>query len=119
MKWQFAAALAAGVLELSAGCNAERKKECDQLISALAPLDDEAPTSASIARVRSAIEAQTFEDQPLHEYAGTLKSTLEVLWSTLAVKEAPSPPDGTDDVVKAKIKEAEAARDDVTHYCSE
>jgi|HubBroStandDraft_2_1064218.scaffolds.fasta_scaffold301194_2 hypothetical protein len=119
MKWQFAAALVAGILELSTACNAERKKECDQLISALAPLDDEAPTSASIARLRSAIDAQTLEDQPLHEYASTLKSTLEVLWSTLAVKEAPSPPDGTDDVVKAKIKQAKAARDDVTHYCSE
>jgi|GEM_PF-1888962 hypothetical protein len=119
MKRQFAVALGAGVLAICAACNTERKKECDQLISALAPLDDEPLTSASLARLRSAIDAQTLDDQPLHEYASTLKSTLEVLWSTLAVKEEPSPPDGTDDVVKAKIKQAKAARDDVTHYCSE
>jgi hypothetical protein len=119
MKWQFAVALGAGILTICTACNTERKKECVQLISVLAPLEDEAPTSASIARLRSAIDAQRLDDEPLHEYAGTLKSTLEVLSGTLAVKEAPSPPDGTDDVLKAKIKQAKAARDDVTHYCSE
>jgi hypothetical protein len=119
MKWQFAVALGAGILAIGTACNTERKKECDELISVLTPLDDEAPTSASIARLRSAIDAQKLDDEPLHEYAGTLKSTLEVLWSTLAVKEAPSPPDGTDDVLKAKIKQAKAARDDIAHYCSE
>jgi hypothetical protein len=55
----------------------------------------------------------------LREYARTTRSTLEVLASTLALKEGPSPPDGTDDVVKEKLKEARAAHADVVHYCAE
>jgi hypothetical protein len=119
MKWQFAAALAGGIFGLFTACNTESKKECTALTSTLAPLDEAAPSSASIGRLRAAIEAQTLDDQPLHEYASTLKKTLEVLSSTLALKEAPTPPDGTDDVVKAKLKEARAARDDVAHYCTQ
>jgi hypothetical protein len=119
MKWQFAAALLAAILGLSSGCNTERKKECTQLASVLATLDETTPSRASIGRLKAAIEAQPLDDEPLHEYANTLKTTLEVLSNTLAVKEAPSPPDGTDDVVKAKLKEANAVRNDVAHYCAE
>jgi hypothetical protein len=116
MRWQFAAALTCGILGLFTACNAERKKECDELASTLTPLDDPTPTSASIGRLRAAIDAQTPGERPLHEYANTLKATLEVLSGTLALKEGPAPPDGTDDVVKAKLKEARTVRDDVTHY---
>jgi hypothetical protein len=119
MKGQFPAALSAAILVLSSACVTERKKECMQLASVLAPLDEAAPSHASLNRLKAAIEAQPLDDEPLHEYANTLKATLEVLSNTLALEEAPSPPDGTDDVVKAKLKEAKAVRDDVTHYCAE
>jgi hypothetical protein len=119
MKGQFAAAISAAILGLSSACNTERKKECTQLASVLAPLDDVVPSHASIRRLKAAVEAQPLDDEPLHEYANTLKATLDVLSNTLAVKEAPSPPDGTDDVVKAKLREAKAVRGDVTHYCAE
>jgi hypothetical protein len=119
MKREFAAALACGILELSTACDTERKKECGQLIPTLAPLDDASPSAASIDRLRAALDAQALADQPLHEYASTLKASLLVLSGTLALREAPTPPDGTDDVVKEKMKEARAARDDVSHYCAE
>ena len=119
MKGQLAAALTAAILWLLTACNTERKKECTQLASLLAPLDEAAPSRASIGRLKAGNEAQPLDDEPLHEYANTLKATLEVLSNTLALKEAPSPPDGTDDVIKAKLKEAKAVRDDVAHYCAD
>ncbi len=119
MNGRFPAALTAAILVVLNACDTERKKECTQLTSVLTPLDDAAPTSASVGRLRAAIDAQTLADEPLHEYAGTLNRTLGILASTLALKEGASPPDGTDDVVQTNLKQARAARDDVTHYCAE
>ncbi len=119
MKWPLAAALAVGVLGVLSACDTERKKECDQLTPALKPLDDPKPSSDAIGRLRGALEALALEDQPLREYVRTTKGILVVLSSTLVLDEGPLPPDGTDEVVKAKLKEARTVRDDIAHYCAQ
>ena len=88
MDCRFPAALTAAILMVLNACDTERKKECTQLTSVLAPLDDTAPSSAAVGRLRAAIDAQTFADEPLHEYASTLNKTLGILASTLALKES-------------------------------
>jgi hypothetical protein len=118
-KWHYRAALAGSILAALSACNTERKQECDALSTALKPLDDPKPTSDSVGRLRTALDGLKLDDEPLLEYARTTKSTLEVLSNTLAVKEGPAPPDGTDDVVAAKLKEARTVRDDVVHYCAQ
>ena len=111
--------LAWGILCGLVSCNNARKKECESFLSAVTPLEQGAPTVGVVDSMRAAIEAIPFDDEPLREYARTTKKTLTVLSNTLAVKESPSPPDGTDDVIKAKLKEARAAKEDVVRYCSQ
>jgi hypothetical protein len=112
-------ALAWAVLCGLVSCNSVRKKECETLLSAMQPLDQPASTVDVVGRMRDAIEAIQFADEPLREYARSAKATLIVLSNTLALKDGPSPPDGTDDVIKAKLKEARTAKDDVVRYCSQ
>jgi len=96
-----------------------RKKECEQFLSVLQPLDQAAPAADVVGRMREAIEHSQFEDQPLREFARSTEATLTVLSNTLPLKDDPSRPDGTDDVIKAKLKEARTAKDDVLRYCSQ
>jgi hypothetical protein len=101
-----------------AGCDGERKRECDQFLATLKPIGEGAPTAAVIGRVREGLSAMAFGDKPLSEHAANVKRTLEVLDNGLTTLEGPSPPDGTDDLVKSKLKEALAERDDVARYCA-
>jgi len=112
-------AFAWGVLLSLASCNRARQKECEAFLSAMGPLDQGTPTVDVVGRTREAIDAIQFEDQPLREYARSTKATLTVLSNTLALKDSPSRPDGTDDVIKANLKEARTAKDDVLRYCSQ
>jgi len=113
------AALAIGAIgTMVGGCNAERKQECDQFLAALKALDT-TPGSDAVDRMQSSIQAIQFQDQPLREYASSTKATLQVLANSLKTQASPDAPDGTDDLVKAKLKEARGERDDITRYCSQ
>jgi hypothetical protein len=109
---------AAGVV-LSFGCNAERKEECDKFLAAMKPLDQGMPTGEGVERVQSDVGAIQFQDQPLGVFAKNYKATLTVLSNTLKLQASPSPPDGTDDVVKANLKAARTDKDDAVRYCSQ
>jgi hypothetical protein len=119
MKALTTAALAACAAGAMASCNNQRKQECERFLAAM-PTFDAAPASLETVRhARDAIEAIAFEDEPLREYAKTTKATLAVLSNTLSVSNSPSPPEGTDDVIKQQLKEARTNRDDVVRYCSQ
>lgn len=109
------------VVFLSA-CNAERKAECDKFLSAMKPLDSLDPHTANadiVDRVQNDVAAIQFQDQALGVFAKNYRATITVLSSTLKLQASPSPPDGTDDVVKAKVKEAHTQRDDADRYCAQ
>jgi hypothetical protein len=108
-------ALAAGI----SGCNAERKAECDRFLDAMKPLADGLPSADAVDRVQSTVAGIHFQDQPLGVYAKNYAATLAVLSNTLKLKESPSPPDGTDDVIKAKLKEARTDAEDTARYCAQ
>jgi hypothetical protein len=113
------AAVAIGSIGVATACNAERKQECDQLLAAMKPLETPPPSADAVDRMLSTIGTLTLQDQPLHEYASSAKTTLAVLANSLNTQASPSPPDGTDDLVKATVKEARAERDDVARYCAQ
>jgi hypothetical protein len=100
-------------------CNPQRKQECDKFLGAMKPLDEGSPTADVVDRVRQEVQALNLEDQPLHIYATNYENTLTVLSSTLRLKEDPSAPDGTDDVIKARLKEARTDSEDVRRYCAQ
>jgi hypothetical protein len=112
-----------GVLVLATlpllACNGARRQECDRLLAAMKPIDQGTPSLDTVDRVARDVAAQQFEDVPLRIYAKNYGSTLAVLSETLKVKASPSPPDGTDDVFKTKLKAARTDRDDVQRYCSQ
>lgn len=110
--------LAVGVLALGA-CNTERKQECGKFLSALKPIDDKSPSSATLDRMKSDIAAIQFQDQPLRIYAGNYQRSLTVLAGTTKVKEGSSPPDGTDELLRDQLKRARTDRDDIQFYCSQ
>jgi hypothetical protein len=117
MKRANASLLTLAALSLLA-CNTERKQECDKFLSAMKPLDEVQPTADAVDRVHRDVTSIAFQDQPLGVYAKNYGTTLTVLSSTLKLKATPSPPDGTDDVIKENLKEAKTDRDDVQRYCS-
>jgi hypothetical protein len=100
-------------------CNPQRKQECDKFLGAMKPLDDGMPTADVVDRVRQEVQALNLEDQPLHIYATNYQSTLTVLSSTLRLKADPSAPDGTDEVIRTRLKEARTDSDDVRRYCAQ
>lgn len=101
------------------GCNGTRKQECDQLISAMKPLTKGTPSVELVDIARRNIAAIQFQDEPLHEYASSTKTTLSTLSDTIRLQTTPSPPDGTDDLIKVKLKEVTGEIDEVTRYCAE
>jgi hypothetical protein len=111
--------LAMLALATLAGCNAERKQECNQLLTVMRPLETGSPGADVVDHAQAEVAAIQFQDQPLREYASSIRATLTTLSSTLKVQAGDSPPDGTDDLVKTKLKEARGERDDVTRYCAE
>jgi hypothetical protein len=118
MKSPFAIALALGLGLALAGCDSPRKDECERLLSTMKPLDEGTPSAETVERVRTAVDAMRFEDQPLDVYAKNYKETLTVLANALKLKAGDSPPDGADDVVKAKLRIARTARVDTARYCA-
>lgn len=115
-------ALIAAWAAASAGCNEERKQECDKLLAAIRPLKEGTPTSEVVDHVSADVSAIALQDQPLHVYAKNYEKTLSVLGSTLKLKEgAASPdavPDGTDAVIKKNLAEARTDDDDIARYCA-
>jgi hypothetical protein len=104
------------------GCNAERKQECDRLLSAMTPLQGDAPSADAVDRVNDGVGAVQFQDQPLAVYAKNYRATLTVLSSTLKLQATAGPdgpPDGTADVIKQNLKDARTDYDDVSRYCSQ
>jgi hypothetical protein len=111
--------LAMLALATLAACNVERKQECDQLLSVMKPLGSGPATADPVDHAQAQVAAIQFQDQPLREYASSIRATLTTLSSTLKVKASDSAPDGTDDLVKSKFKELRGENDDVTRYCAE
>ena len=81
------------------------------------PLGD-APSAESVKRAHDAVAAITFQDEPLREYAQGATATMTVLANTMDLQADPSAPDGTNDVVKAKLKDLAGEEAEVTRYCS-
>ncbi len=115
-------ALAAACFAGVAGCNEERKQECDKFLSAMAPLKEGTPNADAVDRVSAQVSAIGFQDQPLREYAKNYRQTLSVLSATLKLKEgAASPdavPDGTEGVIKKNLTEARTDDADIARYCA-
>src|SRR5882672_4889515 len=112
---QFLAALAglvgvgacAATCAALAGCNTQRKQDCDKFLPAMSPMQEGIPSVDTVDRVHDSVAAAQFEDQPLREYATNYKNTLTVLSNTLKLKASAGPegpPDGTDDVIKQNLK---------------
>jgi hypothetical protein len=104
---------------LSAACNTQRKQECERLLAVMKPLEQGVPSADTVDRVNHDVEALALEDQPLHIYAENYQRTLTVLSNTLALQASPSAPDGTDDVIKSRLREARVDHQDVARYCAQ
>jgi hypothetical protein len=113
-----AAAFVLATLGASIACNSERKAECDRFVEAMKPLDEGVPSPDAVERVQKSVEGLKLEDQPLGVYAKNYAATLTVLSSTLKLKATGAAPDGTDDVIKEKLKEARTDKADTERYCS-
>ena len=109
--------VAIAIAVLVVACNAERQQECAKLQAALQPLG-QAPSAETVKRVHDAVAAIQFQDEPLHEYATSAAATMTVLANTMDLQADPSAPDGTNDVLAAKLKELAGEQAEVTRYCS-
>jgi hypothetical protein len=98
-------------------CNSERLQECARLTAAIQPIYEGTPSAATVDRVSGEVSAMKFQDQPLGIYAENYRQSLTVLGNTLRLRDGPSPPDGTDDVIKEKLKQARTDREDIRRYC--
>jgi hypothetical protein len=105
-----------------AGCNTQRKQDCDTFLTAMRPMQADTPSVDVVDRVHDGVAAVQFGDEPLREYATNYKNTLTVLSNTLKLKAAAGPdgpPDGTEDVIKQNLKDARTDFDDIARYCSQ
>jgi hypothetical protein len=107
------------LLAATSGCNPERKQECERFAAAMKPLEQATPSAEDVDRVRAQIEGLKLGDQTLGIYAKNYVQTLTVLASTLRLKNDPEAPDGTDDVIKTRLRAARTDADDVARYCAE
>jgi len=108
------AAVAAALL----GCNAERKQDCDALLGAMKPLEQGTPGVEVVDGVSKQIAGLQLRDDTLRIYAKNYRETLGVLSSILALKTSANAPDGTDEVIKQKLKAARTDAADVARYCA-
>jgi hypothetical protein len=113
-----AVAIVLGALA-GAACNPERKQECDKFLATMKPLDEPAPAAEVVDRVSREVDALNLQDQPLRIYATNYKNTLTVLSSALRLRADPTAPDGTEDVIKSRIKDARTDSQDVARYCAQ
>jgi len=109
--------LALLALLLPAGCDDTRKQDCDKLLTAMKPLDQGIPTADTVDSVMRQVGAIKFQYQPLSIYGDNYRGTLTVLFNTLRLKASGQAPDGTDDIIKQKLKEARTDKDDVQRLC--
>jgi hypothetical protein len=112
----------AATLAALAGCNTPRKQDCEKFLTAMSPMQGDAPSADAVDRTHNNVAAIQFEDEPLREYSTNYRNTLAVLSSTLRLKAnagPDGPPDGTDDVIKRNYKEAATDFDDVSRYCAQ
>jgi hypothetical protein len=123
--WGIARVLAAlslsSAVAFAAGCNDERKQECQKFLIAMSPVQSNTPTSDDVDHANDAVGAIQFQDQPLGVYAKNYRNTLTVLSGTLKLQSSAGPdgpPDGTSDVIKSNLKEARTDYDDIARYCS-
>ena len=87
----------------------------------MGPLQGNAPSADAVDRVHDAVASIQFQDEPLRVYATNYEKTLAVLSNTLKLRDGAGPdgpPDGTNDVIKAKSKDARTDYDDISRYCS-
>ena len=117
MRSGFSLLALAGTLALA--CNSVRRQECEKFLAAMKPLDEGRPSADTVERVRREVGAIAFQDQPLGIFAKNYAATLTILANTLELEAGPTPPDGTDDVIKQNLKSARTDRDDVQRYCSQ
>ena len=111
-------ALAAAAAALPA-CDEARKQECDALLGAMKPIGSTGtPTGDAVDGVMKQIDGLKLQNQALAVYAKNYVQTLTVLSATVKLKAGSSAPDGTDDVIKQKLKEARTDQDDVQRFCS-
>lgn len=104
---------------LATACNEERKQECDKMLGAMKPLEQGTPTADVVDSVSKQVGGLAPKDATLGIYAKNYRETLTVLSSTLKLKAGASPPDGTDDVIKQKLKQARTDAADVARYCAQ
>ncbi len=106
-----------------AGCNTDRKQDCEKFLPAMSPMQGgDTPSADTVDRVQQTVAAIQFDDEPLREYSTNYKNTLTVLSNTMKLKATAGPdgpPDGTDDVIKTHLKEARTDFDDVSRYCAQ
>jgi hypothetical protein len=114
-----AIAVAVGALAGLTACNPERKQECEKFVAVMKPLDEAMPSVETVDQVGKDVDALHLQDQPLTIYATNYKTMLAVLSNTLRLKDDPSAPDGTNDVIKSHLREARTAREDVQRYCAQ
>lgn len=100
-------------------CSAERAKECDELMSTIKPLDEGVPSADIVDRVHQQLNAAKWDDQPLSIFAKNYADRLSVLSGTLRLSTEANAPDGTDQVIKTKLKEARTDSTDIARYCAQ
>jgi hypothetical protein len=101
-----------------AGCNEQRKQECDRLLAATRPLDQPTPSADVVDSVARQVDNLHLQDETLSIYATNYLATLRVLSSTLQLKADPNAPDGTDDVIKTHLKSARTDASDMARFCT-
>jgi hypothetical protein len=112
-------ALAAVVASTLPACDEARKQECDALLGAMKPIGPAGtPTGDTVDAVMKQVDGLKLQNQALAVYAKNYAQTLTVLSATLKLKAGGSAPDGTDDVIKQKLKEVRTDQDDVQRLCS-
>jgi hypothetical protein len=118
-----AKAIVAAVLTLAGSlvlvaCNPQRQQDCEKFVSVLKEIDQGSPNAATVDKVSRDIQALQLQDQPLQIYASNFRDRLSVLSNTLRLNESPSPPDGTDQVIKEQLRGARTDSADIQRYCS-
>ena len=118
-RWHGMVLALAAVAAVLPACDEARKQECDALLGAMKPIGPSGtPTGDTVDGVMKQVGGLKLQNQALAVYAKNYGQTLTVLSATVKLKAGSSAPDGTDDVIKQKLKEARTDQDDVQRFCS-
>jgi hypothetical protein len=88
-------------------------------MAAMKPVSDSVPTADGVDSAKASIGAIKFTDQTLGVYAKNYSQTLTILSSTLRLNSSPDAPDGTQDVIKRNLAEAQTDAKDTARYCAQ